>query len=384
MRRVFTVFLMLVSSAHAADAPPQQQLHQTLETLAKTKENEAELQQRLGAVRKEYEALQSHATELAEREQLNERRVGMDEKSLAGVRARVILKQQEFDSRQADYIATVSLLLRMRELPITALFAEPEHTQELMRTAAVLEKTNIAVAKKAKALAQDLQELKALKSDAAVRRQHTQAENEALDKEQAQLEKAMLIRQKLQAQLSVDHAHAEEMVAKLSRESESLQALIAKLDAQASKAEKVEKTKPPRKFAGGKGSLHAPVSGEVLHRYGDRKSNNETYRGMVFRARAGATVVAPYDGQVVFVGPFRDYGNMVLIKHQNGFISLIAGLGKLKTSLNQSVIRGEPIAVMTGDKDPEAYVELRDSDAKPIDPGDWFANVGKAITQKSR
>ena len=75
---------------------------------------------------------------------------------------------------------------------------------------------------------------------------------------------------------------------------------------------------------------------------------------------------------------------MVLIKHQNGFISLIAGLGKLKTSLNQSVIRGEPIAVMTGDKDPEAYVELRDSDAKPIDPGDWFANVGKAITQKSR
>jgi septal ring factor EnvC (AmiA/AmiB activator) len=123
------------------------------------------------------------------------------------------------------------------------------------------------------------------------------------------------------------------------------------------------------------------VAGEILHRFGDHKSGNETYRGIVYRARPGATVVAPYDGEVVYTGPFRDYGNILLIKHQNGYISLIAGLGNISTSLNQRVIRGEPVATMSNDKDAQTYVELRDATAKPIDPGNWFANVGQSVTQ---
>ena len=386
VRSCFVGMFFWAQVAVAADAPPQQQLNQTLETLAKTKENDAALQKRLASVRQEYETLQNHSTELAERLQISERRVGSEEKALADVSGRLATKQKEFDERKADYARTVTTLLRMRELPMTALFAEPDHGQQLIEAAGVLEKTNVAVAKKARALAQDLQELKALKNDTALRRKRTEAETAALDTEQQQLAKALQARQKLQAQLSADHAHEQEKVAALSHESESLQALISKLDAAARAQAKVEKTvpvaPPSRKFTGAKGSLHAPVSGEVLHRYGDRKSAGETYRGMVFRARPGATVVAPYDGEVVFTGPFRDYGNMLLIKHQNGYISLISGVGKLTASLHQNVIRGEPVALMGSDKNAEAYVELRDSDAKPIDPGDWFANVGKVITQK--
>ena len=102
---------------------------------------------------------------------------------------------------------------------------------------------------------------------------------------------------------------------------------------------------------------------------------------MVFKGRANATVVAPFDGEVVFTGPFRDYGNMVLIKHKNGYISLIAGLGKVDTGLNQTASRGEPIGTMPASGNGEAYVELRDADAKPIDPSDWFANVGGKLAQ---
>ena len=48
---------------------------------------------------------------------------------------------------------------------------------------------------------------------------------------------------------------------------------------------------------------------------------------------------------------------------------------KINTRLNQTVIRGEPVALTANGTTPEIYVELRDSDAKPIDPGDWFAKL---------
>lgn len=177
--------------------------------------------------------------------------------------------------------------------------------------------------------------------------------------------------------------NAQEQVAKLSRESASLQELLGKLEANEKAQQKLSPAPKPsaklRHFDAAKGSARAPVSGQVLHRFGEPNASNGSYRGMVFKAREGATVVAPYDGQIVFTGPFRDYGNMVLIKHSNGYISLIAGLGKVSVGLNQPAIRGEPIGTMPEEGRAEAYVELRDTAAKPIDPADWFANViGKA------
>ena len=386
--RSLCVLAFLVSTAHAESAPqPQEQLNQTLENLAKSKQDQAALQSKLAKVQRDYEGLQNRSTELAERLQVSERRVSNQERDLAAVNERLSTKQREFEARKSDYAATISTLLRMRELPMTAMFAQQDDVQQLMRTASVLEKTNQAVAKKAMALAKDLGELKSLRQDAAIRRERTQKEAETLGDEQEQLDKALKTRQRLQAQLAADNAEAQQKVASLSRESESLQTLIGKLDAQAKEQARLQeerakaqqkpvvKPKPSKKFEGSKGSGRAPVSGDVIHKFGDRKSAGEDYRGVVFRARPGSTVVAPYDGQVVFTGPFRDYGNMVLIKHQNGFISLIAGVGKVTAGLNQAVIRGEPIALMPPERSAEAYVELRDSDAKPIDPSDWFANV---------
>ena len=112
-----------------------------------------------------------------------------------------------------------------------------------------------------------------------------------------------------------------------------------------------------------------------MHRFGEHKNANENWRGVVVRTRAKATVVAPADGEVVFTGPFRDYGTMVLIKHRSGLISLIAGLGEVRASLNQQVLRGEPVGTMPASVNPEAYIELRDRDSKPIDPGGGFANL---------
>ena len=370
------LFFHLPLPAHAE--APREQLNATLESLEKSKASEAALKDKLTSSAKEVEAIRGRATNLAERLQQAETRVSAEEEALEKTSGAYEEKRRAFEARKADYVATVRSLLRLRNIPPTALFSSSEETVTLLRSASVLEKTNEAIATKATRLRADLAEMKKLQSAAKQREASTKAERLRLADAQAALNKELIARKKMQDQLASDHAKAEAKVAELSRQSQSLQELISKLDAEQKAQAKAAAAKPApklREFAGKKGSLKAPVAGQVLHRFGEKQGENGTYRGMVFKARGGATVVAPYDGEVVFTGPFRDYGNMVLLKHKNGYISLIAGLGSISTSLGQTATRGEPIGAMPATSNGEAYVELRGQDAKPIDPVDWFASV---------
>ncbi len=182
-------------------------------------------------------------------------------------------------------------------------------------------------------------------------------------------------RQKLQETLSNDHAQAVAKVNELSRESQNLQELITKLERNRDRVAIATNTAPQRlPPSAARGKWRLPVSGTVLHQFGERRNANESWRGLVLRARAGGSVVAPSAGEVVFTGPFRDYGRMVLIKHQDKHISLLAGLGTISVALNQQVARGEPVGSMGNTAPVELYVELRE-DSKPIDPAAWYATT---------
>ena len=379
--RWWIALVICASSAHAV--APQTQLNETLENLAASKESEAVLKEQLARTQDDLAKLQQRATELAERLQASESRVSAAESAVGEVNAKLSAKQKDFDARKAEYAATVTSLLRMRELPPTALFTNPTNVHQLMRAASVLEETNRVAATKANRLRQEMAQLKTLKAEAASREAQMHSEKAELASAQEALRHDLVDRKKLQAKLNEDHTRAEEKVADLSRESQSLQELIGKLaeESRAHSSSRAGANRPEHARSSSKGSPKSPVNGAIIHRFGERKNDNETYRGMVFKARSGATVVAPTDGEVVFTGPFRDYGNMVLIKHSNGYISLIAGLGEVSAGLNQSAIRGEPIGNVPTGGPAEVYVELRDEDAKPIDPANWFAKVSSKLAQ---
>ena len=379
-RSVCLLFCLAAGSVFAAPHASQQKLDETLANLEKSKQAQVQLEKKQAEIQKELNQLQNRSAELAERLQVSERRVSNEEQALSTVSGKLTNRQREFEARKADYAATVVTMLRLRRLPVTSFFsASPQEFDKLMLTASVLEKTNMALAQKAKALRDDMSTLKDLRGETTARKARTSTETAQLEKEQNELAATLKQRQMIYARIQTDRAKAEEHVAKLSRESQSLQELLAKLEQQ----EKQEKAaavlsspKPKPTTAPTKGNLSTPVAGDTIHRFGDTKNaGNETYRGMVVRARSGATVVAPNDGTIAFTGPFRDYGTMLLIKHPGGYISLIAGVGKTNASLGQQVKKGEPVGVMGDEKDPQAYIELRDSSSKPIDPSDWFANV---------
>ncbi|WP_040846692.1 murein hydrolase activator EnvC family protein, partial [Nitrospirillum viridazoti] len=99
-----------------------------------------------------------------------------------------------------------------------------------------------------------------------------------------------------------------------------------------------------------------------------------TSRGVRISARAGSPVVAPYEGSVVFAGPFKGYGLILIVEHPNGYHSLIAGLGRIDTRVGQRVLTGEPMGAMASDGTPTLYFELRRG-GQPINPLRGFAGT---------
>src|SRR5262249_39069692 len=127
------------------------------------------------------------------------------------------------------------------------------------------------------------------------------------------------------------------------------------------------------------GQPRLPVSGIIRTRYDEPDSFGAPSKGITIESRTGALVVAPMGGVVRFAGHFRNYGTIVIIEHQKGYHSLIAGLEKIDTVVGQSVSAGEALgrlhaASSPGEK-PALYYELR-LNGRPVNPAEKFADLG--------
>lgn len=144
---------------------------------------------------------------------------------------------------------------------------------------------------------------------------------------------------------------------------------------------------PTQSFGAARGALALPARGKLVQGFGDQ-TNTGHARGLRVLTRAGAQVVAPFDGRLVFAGPFRDYGQLLIIEHSDGYHTLLAGMERLEVGVGQPVVSGEPVGVMgkktfTGGGQspvaagPQLYIELR-RDGEPINPMPWLsARLGK-------
>lgn len=114
-----------------------------------------------------------------------------------------------------------------------------------------------------------------------------------------------------------------------------------------------------------------PVKGDIVTAFGAATVNGPA-RGLSIRTRPDATVTAPAAGRVVFSGPFRAYGQMLIISHGEGYHSLIAGLTRLDAKNQQLVQAGEPVGAMGADGDGTTlYYELRRG-GDAVNPAAWL------------
>lgn len=117
--------------------------------------------------------------------------------------------------------------------------------------------------------------------------------------------------------------------------------------------------------SGGIATYRLPVVGEIVAGFGEVSSNGVRSRGLTITTASGATVVAPSAGRIAFAGPFRDYGNIVIIDHGAGWTSLITHMRRLSVSVGETIRQGDPLGVTASVK-PKVTIELRRAD-RPVD-----------------
>lgn len=124
--------------------------------------------------------------------------------------------------------------------------------------------------------------------------------------------------------------------------------------------------------SGWSGALRMPVEGTIVQRFGDRRGHQRA-RGIALTAPRSQPVLAPGAGTVLFAGPFRGLGSVLIIEHGEDYHSLVIGASKLVVERGEMVASGQPVGWWAGAGEGAAdiYLELRKA-GEPIDPLPMF------------
>ncbi|MCB5190388.1 peptidoglycan DD-metalloendopeptidase family protein [Methylobacillus arboreus] len=127
-------------------------------------------------------------------------------------------------------------------------------------------------------------------------------------------------------------------------------------------------------FASLKGKLNLPVRGEVTNRFGSSRADTGiSWKGLFIRASEGSEVKAVASGQVVFADWLRGFGNLIIIDHGAGYMSLYGNNQAVLKQVGDNVKGGDTVAAVGnsgGNEQHGVYFELRHQ-SKPFDPLSW-------------
>jgi septal ring factor EnvC (AmiA/AmiB activator) len=418
----------LPAVAQVAATPPQaatpspdaiKQREQELEAAREQQKNAAELAQKLktdiAAIGQDRSKLNQQLIDIAAQVRGVETRIGDAEARLRTLDSREQQIRGSLDSRRSEIVEVLAALQRAGRRTPPALLVRPEDALQSLRTAMLLGSVVPELRARAEKLAGDLGELVALRKSIATERDQLAVDRDKLTNDQIRLAALIDERQRKQSSIEKDMDAEGARAIALSRQVDSLQGLIAKMEQDLKSAAKAAATaslqgapatlngkpnlgalkdparmSPAIAFASAKGLFAMPVNGVKIREFGGSDGAGGVEKGISLATRAGAQVTTPCDGWVVYAGPFRSYGQLLILNAGGGYHVLIAGMERISVNIGQFVLTGEPVATMgttsqvasvlaASASQPVLYIEFR-KDGTPIDSGPWWAaNEGEKV-----
>lgn len=409
-RRPALVLLALLATALPATAAPPP----VADPAAALKDAERELEQR----RRQQHELEERARQLEEeRRWLSGQLVGLAdqarrrEEELADVAARLTrLGDDErrqtaaLDAGRARLAALLAALQRLARMPPEAALLQPAAPADALRAALVLRDMAPALRAEAESASAALTRLTALRKQLEDGRRDAQAARQDIAAREQQIVQLAARRETLARQTDAERQGTEQRLARLAAQAGDLRQLLERIEQERRTAEKKfpEKKESERKSpeaqtapelqaesrpesrvaALGDGGLRRPAIGRLTARFGQTDQLGAASRGLTIAARPGSVVVAPYSGSIMYAGPFRSFGLILIVDHGNGYHSLLAGLGRIDVGVGRQVAAGEPLGTAPepddaagdgGDGGRDIYFELR-AHGRPVDPERGFAD----------
>lgn len=398
--------------ATAASPDTLKQREQELEAAREEQRKAAELQQKLkadiAAIGQDRSKLNQQLIDIATQVRSIETRIGETEGRLRPLDAREQQVRASLDSRRAEIVEVLAALQRAGRRTPPALLVRPEDALQSLRTAMLLGAVVPELRGRAEKLTADLTELVNLRKTIAAERDLLARDRDRLKDDQIRLAALVDERQRKQSAIEKDMESEGTRAINLSKQVDSLQGLITRMEQDLKSAAKAAATaslqgapaapggkpnlgalkdparlSPAVAFASAKGLFAFPVNGRKIRDFGGSDGAGGVEKGISLTTRAGAQVTTPCDGWVVYAGPFRSYGQLLILNAGGGYHVLIAGMERISVNIGQFVLTGEPVAIMgttsqvasilaTTASQPVLYVEFR-KDGTPIDSGPWWA-----------
>lgn len=387
-------------SAWAAD-PPERRLEQIERSLGHERDRLQRLARESEYQTRELETLRARAVAVAASLRDSEDTLTGLERRLVELAGDAERKEQSFAQRRIELVRLVAELGRVSRQPPEAALVLPSSPLEAVRTAKLLAALTPALRDQAMALAAEVDALQRARAAADVQRREVAEAAERLAGDRETLDALIARRAKMLAEAESAERSSAARLERLAREAGDLRELVERLDAERAVAEARERSEreaarprepqvaarmpPPaerlRPFGGPGGTIAPPVHGRVVLSFGQPGEGGQPHRGMTVEARPGARLVAPLDGKIVFAGPFRTYGLILIIEHSEGYHTLLAGLGRIDATVGQTVTTGEPVGTAGSAESgyPSIYVELR-RNGQPIDPLPWLAPRNEKVS----
>jgi septal ring factor EnvC (AmiA/AmiB activator) len=422
-------------------AQSSQELENIEAALKASQSQSSKLSAAAAGLAKEISDLQTQLVARAAAARETETALGRLKTQLADLEQREAAQAVELASRRRALVQSLAALERLAMTPPGAALVSAAPL-DLARGQMLLALAVPELQRRSQSLEADIAGLRELSAEIASRRSRMTALAASLDAGQREIASLLVEKAELQRQTAAEAAAADARSAKLAAEAKDLKDLLDRIAAEQAAQQKAAKERaaqeesakegaaqeqaaqdhaglqgageaptaasppssapasaqaapppqtaalpqPPanaRAFPTKPGSLVTPVAGPIIGRFDQLAASGSKEKGILIQAQPGATVLAPFDGLVVYRGPFRSYGEILIIQHSGGYHSVLAGLGRSDAAVGQWVLAGEPVGMMGSPQDGNTrlYVELR-RDGHPIDPAPWLGKTDTNVEEK--
>lgn len=379
----------------------------------------ARLEAEISAIRADRAGLNKALLDTTQRTQASERKVAALEQRLTLLQSSESAIRRSLEGRRGLIGEVLAALQRIGRRPPPAVLVSPEDILEAVRASMLLGAVVPDLRQEIQVLGTDLAELVRLREGIAAERRSITGELEALAGERQRLAALVEARREREASATRDAEAQRAAAGELADQARSLRDFVERMEKEISTATRAAESarqaleaetreqrqrmaalafKDPARlapkiaFAETRGLLPLPVAGSQLRGFGESDGAGGTTRGISIATRANALVSTPSDAWVVYAGPFRSFGQLLILNAGGGYYILLAGMQRIDVALNQFVLAGEPVATMgetseaaativgSGSGEPVLYIEFR-KDGVSVDPTPWWT---KTLSEKAR
>ena len=389
------VVWVLAASAQDAPVPLPNDIAQTRRELgfAKAQGDTArrraeKLEAQARAVTQQADRTAREAAALAARVQETEAQIAAQEARVKLIAAARETLRARMAERQAPLMRLTASLQRLSRRPPILALLRPGSLHDLVTMRALLETMLPEVERRTAALRSEIDRARALERTARAATTQLRASEGHLGEKRRQLA-AIEARQRIASRQAVGIAAREsdralalaerardlsDLIGEIGRDGQ-LRDALARLPGPIMRPSRPEEsrvvaaetfTPPPQ----GLPTWILPLTGRLVTGFGEQTAGGiggqARARGIVLATRPNAQAVSPAPGRIAYAGRYRGYGEIVIIEHAGGWVTLVTGLAALNVSVGQKVVSGSPLGT-TGPGRPQVGVELR-RDGEPVNP----------------